>query len=165
VERCPAAARRIVDAGHEIGNHSYSHPIYLYCTPRETRRQVARAQDAIADVTGVRPRIARPPCGVRTPAYFRVADELGLRTVLWSATGYDWKPRTAPAIARSVLAEVGAGSIVLLHDGATGAGARRLETVRSLPTILSGARARALRCVRVSELLRITVPETAHVHA
>src|SRR6267143_362371 len=80
VERFPQIARRVVAEGHEIGNHSYSHPIFLYRTSRETRQQLERAQVLIAETVGVRPRWARPPCGVRTPAYFRAAQRLGLRT-------------------------------------------------------------------------------------
>src|ERR1700674_2066104 len=83
VERLPQTARRVVAEGHEIGNHSYSHPIFLYRTPRETRQQLEHAQDVITGTVGVRPGLARPPCGVRTPAYFRAAQRLGLRTVQW----------------------------------------------------------------------------------
>ncbi|MDQ2921720.1 MAG: polysaccharide deacetylase family protein, partial [Acidobacteriota bacterium] len=83
VESLPQTARRVVAEGHEVGNHSYSHPIFLYRTPHETRQQLERAQAVITKTTGIRPRLARPPCGVRTPAYFRAAEKLGLRTVQW----------------------------------------------------------------------------------
>src|SRR6266849_6065377 len=91
VERFPQTAWRIVAGGHEIGNHSYSHPIYLYRSARETRRQLERTQDVIAATTGVTPKLVRPPCGVRTSAYFRVTGELGLRTVQWDVAGFDWQ--------------------------------------------------------------------------
>src|SRR6267143_399562 len=91
VELFPQTAKRIVAEGHEIGNHSYSHPIYLYRSPRETRQQLGRAQAIIAATTGVEPKLARPPCGVRTPAYFQAARKLGLRTVQWDVAGFDWK--------------------------------------------------------------------------
>jgi peptidoglycan/xylan/chitin deacetylase (PgdA/CDA1 family) len=138
--------------------------MFLYCTPAETRRELARAQEAIADVTGVRPAIARPPYGVRTPAYFRAASALGLQTIQWSATGYDWKRRPAARIAASVLARAEAGGIVLLHDGAAGTTQGREETVRSLPLIVKGMAERALRFVRVSDLLAAH-PEDQRLHA
>src|SRR2546427_6085317 len=99
----PQAARRVIEAGHEIGNHSYSHPVYLLRSPSETRAQLERAQEIIVNVTGARPRFARPPCGVRTPAYFTAARQLGLRTVQWSVAGFDWKERTGEEIAERVL--------------------------------------------------------------
>src|SRR5207244_4280433 len=99
VERHPQIARRVVAEGHEVGNHSYSHPIYLYRSARETAGQLERTQEIIAATTGVRPRWSRPPCGVRTTAYFKACRALGLDTVQWTVTGYDWKPRLAQQIA------------------------------------------------------------------
>jgi hypothetical protein len=69
VERHPQLARRMLGGGHEIGNHSYSHPIYLCCSSRETEWQLTRTQDVISDATGVRPRLARPPRGVWQPCH------------------------------------------------------------------------------------------------
>lgn len=153
VERFPRVARSVAERGHEIGNHSYSHPIYLYRTGRETRRQLERAQAVIEDATGVRPRLARPPCGVRTPAYFRAARRLGLRTVQWDVAGYDWTRRRAPEIARAVLEGASAGSIILLHDGDSDGKRDRRETVAALPLIIDGLRERGLRVAALSELL------------
>ena len=99
VELFPQIARRVIEEGHEVGNHSYSHPIYLFRGSGETREQLERAQETITKVTGARPRFARPPCGVRTPAYFAAAKRLGLRTVQWSVAGFDWKKITAAEIA------------------------------------------------------------------
>ena len=153
VERFPQTARRIVAGGHEIGNHSYSHAIYLYRSAAETRRQLERAQAVIAATTGVAPKIARPPCGVRTFAYFRAARELGLRTVQWDVAGFDWKWLSAGEIAREVLRKARAGSIVLLHDGDSERKHDRHATVAALPLIIEGLRARGLRIVPLSQLL------------
>jgi peptidoglycan/xylan/chitin deacetylase (PgdA/CDA1 family) len=153
VERFPQVARRIVADGHEIGNHSYSHPIFLYRSERETREQLERAQAAITNATGVRPKMARPPCGVRTPAYFRVARKLGLRTVQWDVAGFDWKRRNAKQIARDVLSRARAGSIILLHDGDSDDIQDRCETVAALPLIIEGLRARGLHVAPLTQLL------------
>ena len=160
VERLPHVARRVAERGHEIGNHSYSHPIYLYRTGRETRRQLERTQAVIEDATGVRPRLARPPCGVRTRAYFAATRELGLRTVQWDVAGFDWTRRRAPEIARAVLGGVRAGSIILLHDGDSDGRRDRRETVAALPLIVGGLRERGLSVAPLSELLTVqTVKE------
>jgi len=153
VERHPEIARRVATDGHAIGNHSYSHPLYLSRSPGETRRQLARTQDVIADATGVRPIWSRPPYGVRTPAYFSAARSLRLRTVQWTVAGFDWKQRRADAIARAVLAGIRAGAIVLLHDGATEPPMDRRETAASLPMIIGRARARGLRIASLQDLL------------
>lgn len=153
VERHPQAARRVVAEGHEIGNHSYSHPIYLYHGARETRRQMRRAQEVIAKITGVEPKVARPPCGVRTPAYFAAARELNLRTVQWSVAGFDWKRIGASEIAHNVLKEARAGSIILLHDGDSELKRGRIETVMALPLIIKGLRKRGLSVAPLAQLL------------
>jgi peptidoglycan/xylan/chitin deacetylase (PgdA/CDA1 family) len=153
VARHPELARRIVAGGHEVGNHSYSHPIFLYRTARQTRDELARAQEIIADVTGVRPVWSRPPCGVRSRAYFAAAQELGLRTVQWTVAGFDWKRRAAHRIARDVLRGASAGAIVLLHDGDSADRARRRETVEAVPLILDGLRSRALGAAGLTALV------------
>jgi peptidoglycan-N-acetylglucosamine deacetylase len=90
VERFPDIARRVAAAGHGIGDHSYSHPSFIFTRASETRSQVARGHEAITKVLGTAPKLSRPPYGARTPAYFEAASKLGLRTVLWSLSGFDW---------------------------------------------------------------------------
>jgi peptidoglycan-N-acetylglucosamine deacetylase len=153
VERCPDVARRIVAEGHEIGNHSYSHPIYLYCTPGETYRQLARTQEVITAVTGVTPTWVRPPCGVRTPAYFEATRKLGLRTVQWTVAGFDWQPRSSADIAQQILRRATAGAIVLLHDGVTNGTGDRRATVAALPALITGLREQNLGVSALSDLV------------
>lgn len=158
VERRPQTARRVADGGHEIGNHSYTHPIYLYRRPRETRQQLERTQAVIADVTGVRARLARPPCGVRTPAYFRAARALRLQTVQWTLAGFDWKRRTPARIAHDVLRRVEAGSIILLHDGDSENRNDRSATVAALPLIIDGLKDKGLRVAPLAQLIETNAP-------
>src|SRR5712691_6411762 len=73
VELFPETARRVVADGHEIGNHCYSHPTYLFRSRGATRLQLERAQAIISTIAGRQPRFARPPCGVRSPAYSAAA--------------------------------------------------------------------------------------------
>ena len=153
VELFPEIARRVIDEGHEVGNHSHSHPIYLFRSGNETRNQLERAQETITRVTGARPRFARPPCGVRTPAYFAAARRLGLRTVQWSVAGFDWKQITAGEIARRVLRDVEPGSVILLHDGNSGRKRNQTATVAALPLIIKGLQDRRLNVVPLSQML------------
>jgi peptidoglycan/xylan/chitin deacetylase (PgdA/CDA1 family) len=153
VERHPDIARRIISEGHEIGNHSYSHPLYLSRTPRQTRDELTRAQQAIADVTGVRPVWSRPPYGVRTPAYFSAARSLGLRTIQWTVAGFDWKRRSAERITDAVLRGAAPGAIVLLHDADSEGRRDRRATAASIPAIVDGVRRRGLQIAPLHALL------------
>ncbi len=153
VELFPEIARRVAADGHEIGNHSYSHPLYLFRGRSETRLQLERAQQIIATVTGAQPRFARPPCGVRTPAYFAAARRLALRTVQWDVAGFDWKERTSTQIAETVLRDATAGSIILLHDGDSARKRDRSATVAALPLIVEGLKTLGLGVAPLSQLL------------
>jgi peptidoglycan/xylan/chitin deacetylase (PgdA/CDA1 family) len=153
VERYPHIARQIVDAGHEVGNHSYSHPVYLYCSTSRIRKELERTQAVIKDITGVDPVWSRPPCGVRSLGYFTAAAELGLSTVQWSVAGYDWKPRTPPAIAAAVARGMAPGAIVLLHDGDSAGQRDRRQTVAAVPAIVHDGKSRGLSFAPLSTLL------------
>jgi peptidoglycan/xylan/chitin deacetylase (PgdA/CDA1 family) len=153
VESFPDIAQRVFAEGHEVGNHSYSHPLYLFQRGSETRDQLERAQDVIAETVGVRPVLARPPFGVRTPAYFEATHALGLLTVQWDVAGFDWKTRSGKRIAQDVVRKTRAGSIILLHDGDSEGKQDRRETVAALPLIIEGLQARGLNIAPLSQLL------------
>ena len=116
VERHPAVAREIVAAGHDIENHSYSHPLFAGKRPSFVEEEFARAQRAISGATGRVPRWLRAPYGVRWFGFREAQRQLGLGAVMWSVIGLDWK-LPAPAIAHKVLARTGKGDIICLHDG------------------------------------------------
>jgi peptidoglycan/xylan/chitin deacetylase (PgdA/CDA1 family) len=153
VETFPGIARRVFAEGHEVGNHSYSHPHYLFQQASRTHDQVKRAQDVIARTIGARPRLARPPYGVRTPAYFGAARALGLLTVQWDVAGFDWKRTNPRQIADTVLCKVRAGSIILLHDGDSAGKQNRKNTVQALPLIIKGLEELDLTIAPISRLL------------
>ncbi len=152
VEKYPEIACRIADEGHEIGNHSYSHPIYLFCAADKTCCELEQTQQVIKKITGIEPKLARPPCGVRSPSYFAAAKELGLQTIQWSDTGFDWKKISAERIAQNVLETVQADSIILLHDGDSAGKSSRQKTAEAVPLILQGLKKQGLR---VAPLVKI----------
>jgi peptidoglycan/xylan/chitin deacetylase (PgdA/CDA1 family) len=91
---------------------------------------------------------------VRTPAYFRAARELGLRTVQWTIAGFDWKEHDAKRIARDVVRNATAGSIILLHDGDSVGKSDRSATVAAIPIIIAGLQSRGLRVAPLAQLLQ-----------
>ncbi|HEY0427798.1 MAG TPA: polysaccharide deacetylase family protein [Pyrinomonadaceae bacterium] len=153
VKKFPETARRIVAEGHEIGNHSHSHKILLFCSRRRIEYEIYKAQETITNTTGIAPRFIRPPCGVRTPTFFKTAWELKLQAIQWSVAGFDWKRRTAKQIADAVLRKTKAGSIILLHDGDSEGKSDRQATVEAIPLILKGLEARNLRILPLKQLI------------
>lgn len=123
VERLPAVARAVRQAGHAIGNHSYSHR--LLCNPRlgffpagAIERDLRRAQQVIAAHTGVIPAWFRAPYGVRWFGLGRALRCLDLSAVMWTVIGYDWnETESADRVVARVGGGVSRGAILCLHDG------------------------------------------------
>jgi len=116
VRRLPEIARRIAREGHQIGNHSDSHPFFCLHSPHFIREQLTRAQRSIAETTGVTPVMFRAPYGVRWFGLREAQKQLGLLGVTWTVIGYDWK-LPAGAIARRMSRRASNGAIFCLHDG------------------------------------------------
>lgn len=116
VQRHPALLRRIADAGHEIGNHSWSHPWMLPMGRARIAEELDRCQSAIAELTGVAPRLVRPPYGQRDYRFNQLARERGLTPVLWSKNLRDYWGGKPEVLVRR-LQRARPGDIVLLHDG------------------------------------------------
>jgi peptidoglycan-N-acetylglucosamine deacetylase len=117
VQQKPEIARALVDAGHAIGSHTWDHPNLIFRSSAEVRRQLEQTHKAILDATGVNVTLFRPPFGGRRPASLRVARSLGLQTVMWNVTCYDWKAESADEIVHHAERQIRGGNVILLHDG------------------------------------------------
>ncbi len=115
IRRVPGIAREVRAAGHEIGNHSDSHPLCCFRTASFIHDDFSRAQHTFEETLGVTPSLMRAPFGVRWFGYRGMQESLGLLGVMWTVIGLDWK-LPAPAICDRVLKAVRNGSIVCLHD-------------------------------------------------
>jgi peptidoglycan/xylan/chitin deacetylase (PgdA/CDA1 family) len=151
VVRYPELAARIAQYGHELGNHSYSHPKSRDLDEQETRLEIERANLVIAQAA-VAPRLFRPPFGKQSRAQARVGQSVGLTSVLWSIDSGDTMPFSSTRIASEVVGRVRPGDIVLMHDGHD-RGGRRQRTLDASRDILRLLGERAYRFVTVSELL------------
>jgi peptidoglycan-N-acetylglucosamine deacetylase len=116
VARAPELSRAVAAAGHEIGNHSYTHPNFAFRRPSFIEDEFFRAQEAIREATSQSPVLMRAPYGVRWFGFQEMQRRLGLLGVMWTVIGLDWK-LPAPAIACRVAAQARDGTIVCLHDG------------------------------------------------
>lgn len=151
VEQFPELARRIAAEGHEIGNHTYSHPHLFWKSPGRIAWEIQRAQVVIEQATGCRPALFRPPYGVRWFGLSAILASHGLKPVMWSVSGVDWK-RPASQIVRRVTEKARPGSIILLHDGLPqNEPGDRMRTAEALPEILRNIGVR-YRFVTASEM-------------
>lgn len=117
VERRPDIVRSVVAAGHELGNHTYSHPNLIFRSAAQVRAEIVQCEAAIRDAVGESCRLFRPPWGGRLPGTLRSIRAAGYKPVLWSATSYDWRAHSAEEIVSNVARQVRGGEVILLHDG------------------------------------------------
>ena len=116
VRRLPRIARAVREAGHEIGNHSDTHPRFDFKSTEFMYRELALAQETILQHTGATPRLMRAPYGVRWPGLKEAQRRLGLTGVMWTVIGHDWK-WPANRIGRRLANGAANGGILCLHDG------------------------------------------------
>ena len=157
VRRLPEFAREVAGRGHEIGNHSDTHPLFVFRNPQFIHGELARAQETISEVTGQQPGFLRVPYGARWFGLREAQRRLSLLGVMWTVIGCDWK-LPARRIADRILRGADNGGILCLHDGrelerAPEAG----ETVESLRQILPPLLARGFQFVTIGSLVCPTI--------
>lgn len=118
VQRCENAVLRISNAGHEVGNHSDSHPDMQKLGKEEIVREITSAERKIQKVTGIKPTLFRAPSGSYNTTLIQTANELGYHAVQWDCDTIDWKGYTADVMLEKVMKKLQNGSILLLHLGA-----------------------------------------------
>jgi peptidoglycan/xylan/chitin deacetylase (PgdA/CDA1 family) len=116
VRRLKAVARDVVSAGHQIGNHTDTHPRFDFKSSRFMYDEISRAQQSIYRATGVTPQWFRPPYGVRWFGLSGVQERLKLTSVMWTTIGNDWR-WNGSRVAELILRRAANGSIFCLHDG------------------------------------------------
>jgi peptidoglycan/xylan/chitin deacetylase (PgdA/CDA1 family) len=154
VQQRPQIAREVAQAGHSLGNHTFTHPNLIFCSEMQTRIQLAECNRAVEDVGGKTPKLFRPPFGGRRPSTLRIARELGLTPVMWNVTGFDWDAHSSEAVERKVSRQVRGGDIILLHDGShRQIGLDRSHTVAATDRLVGRYKAEGFQFVTIPELL------------
>jgi len=154
VRRRPDIVRDLVHAGHVIGNHTFTHPLLIFKSATETRRELTECRAAMQDAVGEHSNLFRPPFGGRRPATLRVARELGLEPVMWNVTGYDWNAPPARVIEQKVSRQMRGGDVILLHDGGhKQMGADRLQTVLATDHVVTRYKSEGYEFVTIPEML------------
>ena len=116
VRRLPQIAGRVSAEGHEIGNHTYSHPKLPFKSREFIEHEISEAQRIIQFETGLAPMLLRPPYGFRWVGMREVQLKFALLGVMWTVIGYDWC-WSESSITRYVTSRASPGGIICLHDG------------------------------------------------
>lgn len=152
----PAGAKRIADAGMEIGNHTWEHPNMATLPMDDIAAQFSKANDAITAATGRAPTLYRPAGGLSTDAVRQTASTFGLAEILWDVIPFDWANDSNTAATRSLLmTQIKPGSVVLFHDTYS-------STVDLVYQFIPVLKANGYRMVTVSELLGSRTPGSSY---
>jgi peptidoglycan/xylan/chitin deacetylase (PgdA/CDA1 family) len=151
----PAIVKRIAAEGHEVANHSWSHPQLTKLTDEGVKEQLKKTHDAIVAGCGVAPKVMRPPYGAFSERQRRwAAGEFGYKTILWDVDPLDWKVRNSAHVESEILKHTVNGSIILSHD-------IHKSTVDAMPDTLDKLTAKGFKFVTVSQLIAMDRPVAA----
>ncbi len=146
VDRFPESVKALHDAGHEVMNHSNSHPYMSDLSYEQMVEEVEACNDKIEAITGVRPHLTRVPYGDYNDEVVETLRELGQYTIQWDVDSLDWQELSAKEIFDRVTGKVQNGAIVLFHNAAQ-------NTPSALPLILEKLQADGYEIVPISELI------------
>jgi len=145
-EKFPELTRDIARAGHEIGNHGYSHPHPTYLNKNNNAEQIIKTEKIIFDLTGRKTSLFAPPYGEYNETVLQAAGEKGYQTILWSIDTIDWQRPAPDVLIKRVTTKAHNGAIVLMHPTA--------PTVKALPALLAKLKKEGYQFATVSEVIK-----------
>lgn len=146
VEDYPEYVKLIAQEGHELGNHTYSHPHLSSLSPEQIREELLRLERMMADLSGQKPSLFRPPFGEYNNEVIRIANELGYKTIQWSVDSLDWQNIGKEELIDRVTGRAHKGAIILFHNNG-------LYTADALPQIIEYLHKNGYQIVPISELI------------
>jgi peptidoglycan-N-acetylglucosamine deacetylase len=153
----PDIVRQILADGHEIGNHSWTHPQLSKLSDDRVTTEISKTQDAIKEASGFTPTLLRPPYGAITARQREwIENQFGLSIILWSVDPFDWKRPGASVITQRILSQVRPGAIILSHD-------IHKQTVDAMPATLDSLIAKGYKFVTVTQLIALNKPKPSPV--
>lgn len=138
-----AILKRMQSEGHEVGNHSWNHPILTKLSLEDAKKQLTDTEDAITKVLGKSSKLMRPPYGAISDD---IRNSLDLRFIMWDVDSLDWKSKNEAAILTEIQHQTSDGAIILMHD-------IHQPSVNSLPKVIEYLQEQGYSFVTVSELL------------
>ncbi|GAC1347853.1 MAG: hypothetical protein NVSMB27_14210 [Ktedonobacteraceae bacterium] len=154
----PQIVRQASEAGHVIGNHTWTHPNLAFLSGSDIFSQIERTSNAIQEAIGARPPFFRPPYGSFNSQVLTQACHLGITTIIWNSSTEDWaRPGTSFIIRRAL--ELGCnGFIILMHDG----GWEQSQTVEAIPIIIEKLQDLGYRFITIQQIADNLVVENLH---
>ena len=146
VDQFPDSVREIAARGHDIGNHSATHPHMAQLSAEEQRCEITACNEAIEKLTGTCPTLFRAPYGEYDNKLVQELKSMGMYCVQWNIDSLDWKDPSSGEIIRRVREKLCPGSVILLHNGAK-------NTPEALPGLIEAIRAEGYKIVPISKLL------------
>lgn len=146
VDKFPESVKQLSDAGHEIMNHSDTHPHMTKLSTEKMKEEVQNCDEKIEKITGVKPNLFRAPYGDYNNAVVGAMRDTGHFTIQWDVDSLDWKNLTASEISDRVLKKVKPGSIILFHNAAK-------HTPEALPSIIESLQKDGYKIIPVSQLI------------
>ena len=148
VDKYPESVKALSDAGHQVQNHSNTHPHMPQLSKQQMRDELESCNSKIKAITGVCPTLLRPPYGDYDNALIETVDSINMKTIQWSVDSLDWKDYGADNIVKTVLnhKNLKDGAIILMHNGAK-------YTKDALPRIIEGLKEKGYEIVPVSQII------------
>ena len=148
IEKYPEDVKRILEAGHDLGNHSENHKQMSQLSPEESRQEIVKPHEKVKSLTGYEMNLFRPPYGDYNNTVIRTAYSSGYYPIQWNVDSLDWKDYGVEDIINRVIEskDLGNGSIILMHNGAK-------YTAEALDTLIKKLKEKGYQLVPVSELI------------
>ncbi|NJP93630.1 polysaccharide deacetylase family protein [Nonomuraea sp. FMUSA5-5] len=147
VKSRPQFVKRMAAEGHELGNHSYSHPDFTKSEAGTIKSEIQKTQDAVKKAAGVEPKLLRPPYGLADLQVSDIAAEFGMPMILWTAGSQDWSSKNVDAIQKQTLAVAKPNGIILMHDWVK-------QTVDGMPALIKTLQSKGYHLVTVSDVVK-----------
>lgn len=145
-QRYPSIVKRVFDDGHQIGNHTWSHPSLPGLSPEQVQNEISSTNNILQGITGIKPNTLRPPYGSTNATVQRVASSLGMSSILWSVDTRDWADRNSNIVCNRAISNARPGAIILMHD-------IHRTSVEAVPCILQNLSSQGYQFVTVDKLL------------
>ncbi len=146
VDKYPQSVKKIAGRGHDIGNHSSTHPYMTELSTEKIKAELLECNKKVKKLTGKCPTLFRPPYGDYNNDVVETVNSLGMYCVQWNIDSLDWKNPTSEQIVQNCVQKLSPGSIILLHNGA-------VNTPRALPKIIEAIKSKGYKIVPVSKLI------------